>query len=45
MGLLNSAGECGRLSLLVLLFSDPPYPAEVVIVVVVWTPSNNKFEY
>ena len=44
MGLLNSAGECVRLSLLVLLFSDPPYPAEVIIVVViVWTPPNNCF--
>ena len=32
MGLLNSAGECVRPSLLVLLFSDPPYPAGVVIV-------------
>ena len=34
MGLLNSAGECVRPSLLVLLFSDPPYPAGVVVVVV-----------
>ena len=35
MGLLNSAGECVRLSLLVLLFADPPYPAWVVVIVVV----------
>ena len=42
-GLLNSAGERVRLSLLVLLFADPPYPAGVivVIVVIVWTPPNN----
>ena len=42
MGLLNSACECVRHSLLVLLFSDPPYPAEVIVVVVViWTPSDS----
>ena len=35
MGLLNSAGECVRPSLLVFLFSDPPYPAEVVVVVII----------
>ena len=41
MGLLNSARECVRPSLLVFLFSDPPYPAGVVViivVIVVWTP-------
>ena len=45
MGLLNSAGECVRLSLLVLLFADPPYPAGVIVIVivVVWTPPNNWF--
>ena len=35
MGLLNSARECVRPSLLVFLFSDPPYPAEVVVVVII----------
>ena len=35
MGLLNSAGECVRPSLLVFLFSDPPYPAELVVIVIV----------
>ena len=34
MGLLDSARECVRLSLLVLLFADPPYPAGVVIIIV-----------
>ena len=31
----HSAGECVRPSLLVFLFSDPPYLAEVVVVVVI----------
>ena len=35
MGLLNSAGERVRPSLLVFLFSDPPYLAEVVVVVII----------
>ena len=35
VGLLNSARECVRHSLLVFLFSDPPYPAGVVVVVIV----------
>ena len=35
MGLLNSAGECIRPSLLVFHFSDPPYPAEVVVIIIV----------
>ena len=34
MGLLTSAGECVRPSLLVLLFSDPPYPAGFIIIIV-----------
>ena len=38
MGLLNSAGECVRPSLLVLLFADPPYPAGVVLVVILVGP-------
>ena len=38
MGLLNSAGECVRPSLLVLLFSDHPYPAGGIIIVVIVGP-------
>ena len=38
VGLLNSARECVRPSLLVFLFSEPPYPAGVVIVVIVVGP-------
>ena len=48
VGLLNSARECVRPSLLVFLFSDPPYPAGVIVIiviVVIWTPPNNRFEY
>ena len=35
MGLLNSAHECNRPSLLDFLFSDPPLPAAIVVVIVV----------
>ena len=35
MGILNSAHECNRPSLLGFLFSDPPLPAAVVVSVVV----------
>ncbi len=35
MGLLNSAHECNRPSLLDFLFSDPPLPAAIVVVVVI----------
>ena len=35
MGLLNSARECVRPSLLVFLFSEPPYPAEAIVVVII----------
>ena len=39
VGILNSAHECNRPSLLDFLFSDPPLPAAivVVIIVVVWS--------
>ena len=35
VGILNSAHECNRPSLLDFLFSDPPLPAAIVIVIVV----------
>ena len=38
--LLNSARECVRPSLLVFLFSEPPYPAGIVVIIIVVGPSN-----
>ena len=35
VGLLNSAHECNRPSLLDFLFSDPPLPAAIVVIIVV----------
>ena len=35
VGLLNSAHECVRPSLLDFLFSDPPLPAAIIIVIVI----------
>ena len=35
VGLLNSAHECNRPSLLDFLFSDPPLPAAIVVIIVI----------
>ena len=45
VGILNSAHECNRPSLLDFLFSDPPLPAAIVVVIVsCMIPPTNNFK-